>query len=156
MTPTLFPKTDINFYILANNSVALEPWNKTTYKLRPATKNIEERIIKRRNLSFESYEKAIQGARKRLSLGVKHQVTLSTLNFHLSAENSYKEDNKRKRKQNSSLPRTKRSVHHSQQEPKPLEPHMIAADSMGNRGLTNTLRHTNLLRLKQEHQNRVR
>lgn len=34
-TPTQFPKTDINFYMMANNSSALEPWNKTSYKLKP-------------------------------------------------------------------------------------------------------------------------
>lgn len=30
-----FPKTDINFYMHSSNSLALEPWNKTTYKIRP-------------------------------------------------------------------------------------------------------------------------
>lgn len=88
VTPTQFPKTDINFFNLANNSTALEPWNKTTYKFRPSTKEETERTIKRRNLSYDSYEKAIQGVKRKSSLGVKHKVTLSTLTFHLSADNT--------------------------------------------------------------------
>lgn len=42
--------------------------------------------MKRRNLSFDSYEKAIRIPRKKLKSDFKHQVTLSTLTFYLSAD----------------------------------------------------------------------
>lgn len=71
--------------MLANNSSALEPWNKTTYKLRSSAKmrNDGSTCIKKRNLSYEPYEKAVKMAKRRSSTGLKHQVTLSTLTFHL-------------------------------------------------------------------------
>lgn len=97
-TPTQFPKTDLNFYMVSYNTSALEPWNKTTYKSKAEDKHNNHssnlKTMKRRNLSYDLSDRAreVYLVRKRSVAQAmqanKNKFNLTTLTFCFDAESS--------------------------------------------------------------------
>jgi hypothetical protein len=86
---------------------------------------------------------------------MKHQITPSTLTFFLTTNISM--DKKVNRKTNVFI-RSRRNLHHEHEDQSKTSPDLSAfmTENITNRGLPTSLRHTNLLKLKQEHQNKVK
>ena len=114
----------MNFYMLSYNTSALQPWNKTTYKSKADDKNTYNSSImsfRRRNLSYQSYERAKQSflhRKKSLlcsTMNNKNKVNLTTLTFFLNSDNgahsnSADKSSIKKRNNLSILNKTRRSI----------------------------------------------